>query len=350
MRNNEGGNVQSRIRVGIATCTVLLASVLLVAVSSSASASAASSKTHRAHSASQKTIFVFLYAPAGFNYATQAWAKGVSEGAAHLGSGFNVVLKAQAQLDTDPVAYVNFIQSAMVDNPNGIVVFPSSTAEAAGIQQVVSQTHDPIVFADQPLPSVKPQVAFVGTNNIAAGAQAAGYLLKQYKAHKLVSNQVAILRQAPGASSTDQRYAGFVKALKHSPLHIVSTITGAQSTTLPEAKADMQNILAAHPKVGSVYSVTDIFAVGAALEIKAKARKVQQVSIDATEPGVKDILSHSGINAEVAQHLTKVGYTAVVTLGEAMLGKTEPSVIDTGTELVTKTNAKVFLKTLYGVG
>jgi ABC-type sugar transport system substrate-binding protein len=107
----------------------------------------------------------------------------------------------------------------------------------------------------------------------------------------------------------------------------------------------MADMLTAHPQLGSTFSVTDIYALGSAQELQAAHKlNVEQVSIDATAQGVQLILNHGGINAEVAQHLKKVGYTAVVTLGKALNGQPVPADIDTGTTLVTAANAKVYLK------
>ena len=56
------------------------------------------------------------------------------------------------------------------------------------------------------------------------------------------------------------------------------------------------------------------------------------------------ILKHKGIDAEVAQHLLKVGQTSVTTLVQALQGKAVPANVDTGTDLVTEDNATAYLQ------
>jgi ABC-type sugar transport system substrate-binding protein len=91
--------------------------------------------------------------------------------------------------------------------------------------------------------------------------------------------------------------------------------------------------------------VCDIIATGAARVLQAKRRDaVAHVSVDASKQGVDSILQHKGIDAEVAQHLLKVGQQSVTTLVQALRGTSVPATIDTGTDLVTEANARSYLQ------
>ena len=86
-----------------------------------------------------------------------------------------------------------------------------------------------------------------------------------------------------------------------------------------DARSAMADMLTAHPKLGGVFSVCDIIATGAARVLVAKGRDaVAHVSVDASKQGVDAILQHKGIDAEVAQHLLKVGQSSVTTLAQAL--------------------------------
>lgn len=291
----------------------------------------------------KKTIFAFLFAPRGTNDASKAWANGFDEAAKELGPGYEVVLKAEDKMDLEPVSYLNFIRSAMVQEPDGIIVIPN-TAEGmkSGLEQIQSQYPTKTLIMDSPMEGVE-QVAFVGTNNKEAGAEAAEYLIEQFEQKKLPSNEVAVMRWTPGATATDQRLEGFEEAIEASPLKIVATAQpeGGEAAVARNALTD---IFTAHPNVGSVYSVTDVLGLGAAQAIAAGHSEVQQVSIDATEEGVQLILEEKGMNAEIAQHLEEVGNTAVNTLAEALEGKKVPPTVYTGTTMVTAANAEEYLK------
>ena len=197
---------------------------------------------------------------------------------------------------------------------------------------------------DQDVPKMDDKVAFVGTDNKAAGKVAADWMLEQFKAGDMPSNQVAILRSPPGISSIDDRTAGFKEALAGSDLKVVTELAPACNDSA-DARSAMADALTAHPKLGGVFSACDIIATGAARTLIAKGKDaIAHVSVDASKQGVDAIIDHKGIDAEVAQHLLKVGQSSVVTLAEALQGKTVPANVDTGTDLVTEDNAQSYLE------
>ena len=168
-------------------------------------------------------------------------------------------------------------------------------------------------------------------------------MLEQFKAGKMPSNHVGILRSPPGITSIDDRTAGFKAALAGSELKVVSELAPACNDSA-DARSSMADMLTAHPKLGGVFSACDIIATGAARVLEAKGKDaVAHVSVDASKQGVDSILQHKGIDAEVAQHLLKVGESSVTTLAQALQGKAVPANVDTGTDLVTEENARSYL-------
>jgi ribose transport system substrate-binding protein len=292
-----------------------------------------------------KKILVFNYFPRAFNDGTLAWTNGYQQGAATLGPRFDVIVKGEGQLDFDPGHYINFIKTGMVENPDGVIVVPNNSGGmTAGLMELKSQYPDAKwLIMDTPVPPTFKPISFVGTDNVAAGALAGKWLLGEYRKHKLVSNEVAIFRSPPGTLSQDKRVAGFLAAIKNSPLKVVKQVV---SPTLDRATArsNMADVLTGHPELGGVFSATDNFGLGVADQlVAAKKLGVETVSIDAGRPAIEAILGHKGINADVAQHFYKMGVLAVLTLGHALDGKTVPKNIDTGTTLITGSNARSYL-------
>lgn len=292
-----------------------------------------------------KKIFAFVFGPRGFNDVTKAWYNGFDAAKGSLGSQVTVESKGMGKLEPDAGPYLNFIRQALVEKPDGIVVVPNNgTAMKSGLEQIASQGTK-VLIMDQDVPGMSGKVSFVGTDNKNAGKQAAEYLIQQYNDKKLKSNKVAVLGSAPGVTSTDDRLAGFLDAVKGSPLKVVANRAPKceDSTT---GRSTMADVLSANPDLGGVFSVCDIIATGAAQALKAAKRlDVQQVSIDASTAGVKLIQSHGGINAEIAQHLLKAGQLSVETLAKALQDEQVPSSVDTGTTLVTQANADEYLQT-----
>lgn len=302
-----------------------------------------SSGTSGSANSDPKSIMTFIYAPENFNDATKAWGNGFKRAQEELESRADVTMKFEGKLDLDPASYLNFIRSAMIEEPDGIVVDPNnSEGIQEGLQKIVEQTGVELVVMDQPVEGVD-EVSFVGTNNVEAGNKAGEYMVQLLDEGELGSNEIAVLRQPPGNSSTDDRLAGFLEAIKESPLEVVATAQ-PEGGDLAAARAALADMFTANPDIGGVFAVTDLLALGSAEAIKAGHSDVEQVSIDATQEGVKLIIEEGGIKAEVAQHLEEMAYTAVMTLAKALEGKSVPANIDTGTTLVTADNAEEYLK------
>lgn len=295
-------------------------------------------------STSSKKIFTFVFGPRGFNDVTRAWFNGFDAAAAKLGDGFTVEQKATGKLETDAAAYLTFIRSALAQQPDGIVVVPNNAAAMASGLQQIADSGTKVLIMDQDVPNMPGKVAFVGTDNVAAGKVAADWMVEQARAGRLRSDEIGVLASAPGISSTDDRLSGFLDGLQGSGLTVVAR-SAPQCNDSADARAAMADMLSAHPQLGGVFSVCDVIALGAARAIQAQAKgQVKQVSIDASRQGVDLILSHGGIDAEVAQHLLAAGQLSVETLARALDGETVPKVVDTGTDLVTEANAQAYLR------
>jgi ribose transport system substrate-binding protein len=296
-----------------------------------------------AGSGERKKIMVFAYFPRSFNDAARTWANGWDAGTAKVSDQFEVKQKATGKLEVDPSAYLSFINSALVERPDGIVVVPNdASAMQAGLKRIAASGID-VLIQDQNPPDFPDKVSFVGTDNKKAGAQAAGWLADQVEAGKLPSKEIAILASPPGVTSVDDRVSGFEEAARSAGLKIAAkTADGCLEPA--KARATMSDILTAHPNLGGVFAVCDLIATGAAQALKAADRlDIGLVSIDASEAAVKLIISNGGIDAEVAQHGYEMSRLSVVTLAQALNGEDPPAFVDSGTTLVTADNAKEFL-------
>jgi ribose transport system substrate-binding protein len=322
----------------------LSAAMLVLAAGCGSNNNEKGATTSSAAPAKKAKIMTFVFAPRGFNDVTRAWFNGFDAAAGQLGSSVELQQKATSKLEVDAAPYLTFIKSALVQKPDGIVVVPNNAAAmTSGLQQIAAQGTK-VLIMDQDVPKMDDKVAFVGTDNKAAGKVAADWMIQQFKAGKMPSNQIAILRSPPGISSIDDRSAGFKEALAGGDLKVVSELAPACNDSA-DARSAMADLLTAHPKLGGVFSACDVIATGAARTLIAKGKgNVAHVSVDASKQGVDLIIKHKGIDAEVAQHLLKVGQSSVVTLARALQGKTVPATVDTGTDLVTEDNASSYLE------
>jgi len=333
-----------RMRKGTALLVIaFLAALLAVGCGSDDEPSGGSAAN--GESAKPKKILAFVFGPRGFNDVTRAWYNGFDDAKAQLDSKFVVEAKGTGKLEPEATPYLSFIQSALVERPDGIVVVPNNgAAMKSGLERIAAQGTK-VLIMDQDVPGMEGKVAFVGTNNRNAGKQAAEFLIQQFNDKKMKSNEVAALGSAPGVTSTDERLAGFLEGIEGSPLKVVAK-RAPKCEESTKGRSTMADVLSANPNLGGVFSVCDIIALGAAKAMKAAGRlDVQHASVDASAAGVKLIQTNGGINAEVAQHLLKVGSESVLTLAKALNGEKVPTNVDTGTTLVTEENAAEYLET-----
>jgi ribose transport system substrate-binding protein len=335
---------KAHTRRNAAAAAVMAAGLVALAAGCGSDDGGGSTTSSAAAPAKKEKIMTFVFAPRGFNDVTKAWFNGFDAAAKQLGSSVDVQQKATSKIEPDAGPYLTFIRSALVQRPDGIVVVPNNAAAlTSGLKQIAAQGTK-VLIMDQDVPKMDNKVAFVGTDNKAAGKVAADWMLEQLKAGKMPSGEVAILRSPPGISSIDDRTAGFKGAIAGSELKVVSELAPACNDSA-DARSAMADVLTAHPKLGGVFSPCDIIATGAARTLMAKGKgDVAHVSVDASKQGVDAIIKHKGIDAEVAQHLLKVGQSSVVTLAQALQGKTVPAKVDTGTDLVTEENASSYLE------
>jgi ribose transport system substrate-binding protein len=321
--------------------------VLGIAGCGSSSPKSSASKSSGASNASAEigTIMSFTYFPAGLNANTQAGWNGMHAAAAELRGKASVQFKWMGSLENDAGAYLNYINTALVQKPAGVIIIPNdATAMAAGLKRIAA-TGTKVILTDESVPGFTPE-SIILIDNKAAGADAGEYLVAQQKAGKLVSNQVAILGSTPGITSTDDRVAGFKQAIAGSGLKIVVTLE--PTCTAPEAgRTAMADVLSAHPKLGAVFSVCDTIALGAAKAIQAANRlSVQQVATDGSTPGIQTLEAGKGINAEIAQNFYTEDRLAVLVAEKAVAGETVPRTVYVPLVRVTKANAAAYLATI----
>jgi ribose transport system substrate-binding protein len=332
-------------RVGATSTLIALVLAAGLAVSACGGDSSDSSGTSGSSGASEdpKKVMIFYYFPRSFNALSMAWANGWDAAAEELGSEVEIEHKATGKLETDASAFLSFINSALVQQPDGIIVIPNdATAMQSGLKRIAA-SGTKVLIQDQNPPDFPEAVSFVGTNNVKAGAQAASWVIEQAEAGKLPSDEVAILASPPGVTSVDDRVKGFEEAVKEANLKVVAK-TADGCLEAAKARATMADVLTAHPNLGAVFTVCDLIATGAAQALKAAGKlDIGLVSIDASEPAVKSIINDGGIDAEVAQHGFEMSRLALETLAKAMSGEDTPEFIDSGTTLVTKENAKEYL-------
>jgi ribose transport system substrate-binding protein len=108
----------------------------------------------------------------------------------------------------------------------------------------------------------------------------------------------------------------------------------------------VKDLLVSHPNTTALYSIcgpSGIIITKVLGDRPAGSKKILSIAWDALPQEVKDIQAGK-MDAAVAQFPVKLGNVSIEQAVRVSQGKSIPKITDTGTAIVTKANAKQFLK------
>jgi ribose transport system substrate-binding protein len=151
-----------------------------------------------------------------------------------------------------------------------------------------------------------------------------------------------LFRYIEGMSSTGQREAGFLAAIKKFPKIQVIVDNRCSGTTISEAHSAASHMLDKLKEADGIFCSNEPSTLGMLRALKQNnlAGSKKLVGFDMS-PGLVEGLKSGEIKALVAQNPKKMGREAVQALIAIMKGETVPAVIDTGAAVVTKENLAI---------
>ncbi|RVD55083.1 substrate-binding domain-containing protein, partial [Mesorhizobium sp. M7A.F.Ca.ET.027.03.2.1] len=185
--------------------------------------------------------------------------------------------------------------------------------------------------------------SFLTTDNVQGGRVAADGLAAAIGAANggKIEGDVALITNAPGAGSLEQRKQGFTEQLaaKYPGLKLVADkYADGQATTGLNIATDL---ITANPNLKGIFASNLIMAqgVGQAVAENSLGGKLALVGFDSDEKLIK-FLNDGVISALVVQDPYRMGYDGIKTALAASKGEKVEANVDTGANLVTKDNMK----------
>jgi ribose transport system substrate-binding protein len=242
--------------------------------------------------------------------------------------------------ERDTQGQISIVENLIQKKVDGIAISP---VESKALGKVIKKAMDAgikVVTIDSDS-DAKDRLSYIGTDNVGAGREAGNALAKLLGSKK---GEVAIMTGPIGAQNLRQRVQGFKEALKTSGL----TVLKEQSDEGDKARAVSvaEGTLRAHPNVVAFFADTAIGGPGVAQALKSakKNGQVVLVAMDVT-PALVKLLNDGTVHALIAQRPDKMGELGVTMLYDAATkGKKLSPLVDTGVEVVTKTNVAKFVK------
>ena len=275
------------------------------------------------------TVIVAMKGPGSGN---PFWAA-VQAGAEAKGKelGVNVVVVAPPQ-ESDVQGQIALIEDQLAKKVSAIAIAPTDPNALAPVLEQARKQGVGVVFIDTK--GANAGVTFIGTNNEVGAALAADFICKNVPK----GSEVAILQGIITQSTGQARAQGSKKGLSACGMKVVAEQPADWDTG--KAQSVMENIITGHPNLKAVFASNDNMALGAVQALKSAnmLSKVVVVGFDANPNAATSILAGE-MRATVAQNPRNMGALGVENALNVKHGKKIPPVIDTGTVLVTKSNA-----------
>ena len=285
--------------------------------------------------AGQSTLLLDMKGPGSGN---PFWAA-VQKGAEDAAKAMNVKLVVLAPpAETDVQAQVAQVEDQIAKNVSAIIVAPTDVSALNSTFDKARAKKIPVLFVDTD--GTWPHKAtFIGTDNKAGGALGGKFLCEQLKG----KGDIAIITGVMTTQSIRARVEGARGAATKCGLKVAAELPADSDRA--KGQSVMEDILSSKPTVKGVFAANDLMALGAAEAVKARGKKgtILIVGFDAIPEAAKAIQS-GDLAASVAQNPANMGKFGVENALKLLQGKTIPKRIDTGTTLVSKTNAAQYAK------
>lgn len=239
-------------------------------------------------------------------------------------------------VESDTGSQIEVVKSMITSGVDGVVLAPN---QKGGLVDVVSEAIDegiPVVIFDSGLEAGPKIVSYVATDNFKGGQLAADQMASAIGE----KGNVILLRYMAGSESTEQRERGFLDAMKKYPnIQVVSSDQyGGDSATSAKEKVDQ--LLQLHQAdLAGIFAVCEPNANGT-LEALKNAGADKQVRLIAFDPSdaLIEALKSGSCAGIVLQDPVKMGYQGVMTLVDAIRGKSAEPFISTGEYFATQEN------------
>jgi len=240
--------------------------------------------------------------------------------------GVTLILKAPAR-ESDTAGQIRLVEALIADGVDALALAPVDSQALGPVVRRAAQAGIKVATFDTDTVD-KDRLAYVGTDNVAAGRKAGESLLRLTQEGK-----VAIVTGVPTAQNLRQRVEGFRRAMLGTRIRLLSE--QADQGSRERAWRIASQTLEAHPDLAAFFTDNAIAGPAIGEAVRRSGRKVAVVSFDAT-PTMLGLVRQGTVKAVIAQKPEQMGRLGVETLVKALRGKPVPGVIATEVDVITR--------------
>ena len=291
-------------------------------------------------SAADKKVFALVPKALGVPFYADA-ERGCKEEAAKIGA--ECLFTGPAQLDDAEQGRI--VRDLITKKVTGISIAPNNAESISNVISSALAAKIPVITFDSDAPKSQ-RIAFVGTNNEAAGVSAGEAFAKSLPN----GGSYAVLTGGLSAQNLNDRIKGF-KSKLDDKFKEVSGSPFACNDNSSLCIQLIQDILAKNPKLDGIFysGGWPMFAPEAYIRaVKSRAADIKSgkfvvVSFD-TLPAQLKLLKDGYATTLIGQRPFAMGTGSIDDLDKLSKGETVPPVTDTGVDVVDASNVATFLK------
>jgi ribose transport system substrate-binding protein len=291
-------------------------------------------------SAADKKVFALVPKALGVPFYADA-ERGCKEEAAKIGA--ECLFTGPAQLDDAEQGRI--VRDLITKKVTGISIAPNNAESISNVISSALAAKIPVITFDSDAPKSQ-RIAFVGTNNEAAGVSAGEAFAKSLPN----GGSYAVLTGGLSAQNLNDRIKGFKSKLDDK----FKEVSGSPFACNDDSSLCIQliqDILAKNPKLDGIFysGGWPMFAPEAYIRaIKSRAADIKSgkfvvVSFD-TLPAQLKLLKDGYATTLIGQRPFAMGTGSIDDLDKLSKGETVPPVTDTGVDVVDASNVATFLK------
>jgi ribose transport system substrate-binding protein len=227
------------------------------------------------------------------------------------------------------------VEQVIKDKPDAIIFIPVDDVAMIPSVKRLNEAKIPVVLVSNPLPGSF--VTYVGADDFEIGYREARYLFE----HLGGKGKIVVIEGTPAAPTNRERLRGYQRAFGEFPgIEVLGSAVGNYQT--PDAKREMEKLLAEHKQIDAVLSANDSMALGVLDALKAANRTAVVIGINGILPAVKQIEA-GGILASVDFNMFKIGCTATRAAVRHLKREPLPEKVMLPAEVIDKTNYRAWL-------
>jgi ABC-type sugar transport system substrate-binding protein len=231
--------------------------------------------------------------------------------------------------EMDPARQAAQIEDFITQQVDAMLVAPCDSSAVVPYLQNATAAGIPVFTADIAAHGGN-VVSHIASDNVEGGRLAARTL-----AHLVGGSGDVIIIDHPEVASVQDRTRGFDEEIRKFPgINVVARPSASGQRA--RAMAVMEDMLQAHRNLKGVFGINDDSALGALAVLEAARRSdVVIVGFDATAEAQDAIRRGSALRADVMQHPTRIGRTAVEIIASRLAGRPVPNVVAVPVSVVT---------------